>query len=167
MTGACPDGAVPPVCYPGTTWTPNDPLFFMHHAVRVTSATRLTASPSSHHTMAPQMIDKVWYDWQNKGPENKYSYGGGSVTPLPNFTAFRTSPTGLPPYLNVSASSDLKRTRVVMVFHAFRSPVSLIARSPVTVYGMPTLRFGIRWIQQETPYATSVLRWRRTPWTVG
>ena len=52
------------------------------------------------------MIDKVWYDWQNKSPRNKYSYGGGSVTPLPHYTTYETFPTGLPPYLNVSASSQ-------------------------------------------------------------
>ena len=34
MTGFCSNGAAPPTCVPGTKWTPNDPLFFMHHAVR-------------------------------------------------------------------------------------------------------------------------------------
>ena len=84
----------------------------MHHAVRATSATRFTVSLSSHHVIAMQMIDKVWYDWQNKRIENKYSYGGGSITPLPSFLAFEEFPTGLPPHLSVSASSDLKRTWV-------------------------------------------------------
>ena len=89
------------------------------------------------------MIDKVWYDWQNKSIKNKYSYGGGSVTPLPSFSAFQQSPTGLPPYLNVSASSDLKRTWAATVSHALGPPPSLIARSPVMVCGTQTLRFGI------------------------
>jgi len=78
LSGFCPNGAVPPACYEGPTWSSNDPLFFMHHA----------------------MIDKVWYDWQNKDPRNKYAFGGGSITALPNYTDYTRFPTGLPPYLN-------------------------------------------------------------------
>ena len=115
----------------------------MHHAVRATSAARFTVSLSSHHVIALQMIDKVWYDWQNKRIENKYSYGGGSITPLPSFLAFEEFPTGLPPHLSVSASSDLKRTRVVTVSYAFRLPPSLIARSLAMVCGTKTLRYGM------------------------
>lgn len=49
------------------------------------------------------MIDKIWSDWQDKNPKNKYAYGGGSVTAFAgNFTIFAAFPTGLPPYLNVS-----------------------------------------------------------------
>ena len=92
--------------------------------------------------MATQMIDKVWYDWQNKNSRNKYAYGGGSVTALPNFLNFTEFPTGLPPYLNVSGPSTHKRTCVIMVSHTPRSPLSLIARSSATVYGT-TLQFGI------------------------
>ena len=65
------------------------------------------------------MIDKIWYDWQNKSPRNKYSYGGGSVTPVPSFVNFTKFPTGLPPYLNVSASSDLKQACVILGSHVF------------------------------------------------
>jgi len=78
MTGTCPNGAIPPDCYGGPKWTPNDPVFFMHHA----------------------FIDKLWYDWQNKHPKNKWAYGGGSVQPLATFATFVQFPTGLPPYLN-------------------------------------------------------------------
>ncbi|KAF9780434.1 Di-copper centre-containing protein [Thelephora terrestris] len=78
MTGTCPNGAVPPACYGGPKWTPNDPVFFMHHA----------------------MIDKIWYDWQKKSPKNRFSYGGGSVEALSSFATFTEFPTGLPPYLN-------------------------------------------------------------------
>jgi len=53
-----------------------------------------------------QMIDKVWYDWQNKHPMNKYAYEGGSVTPIPSFANYTIFPNGLPPDLNVSGSSD-------------------------------------------------------------
>ena len=37
MGGTCPNGEVPPDCYPGAKWAPNDPLFFLHHTVRVLS----------------------------------------------------------------------------------------------------------------------------------
>ena len=50
-----------------------------------------------------QMVDKIWYDWQKKSLRNKYSFGGGSVAALSSFAAFRQFPTGLPPYVNVSA----------------------------------------------------------------
>lgn len=78
MTGTCPFGEGPPDCYLGPKWTPNDPIFFMHHA----------------------FIDKLWFDWQNKSPKNMYAFGGGSVEALVNFATFIQFPTGLPPYLN-------------------------------------------------------------------
>ena len=34
MGGLCPHGAKIPDCYAGAKWTPNDPAFFLHHAVR-------------------------------------------------------------------------------------------------------------------------------------
>jgi len=49
------------------------------------------------------MVDKIWSDWQDKGPKNKYSYGGGAVGVFGNnFTLFTTFPTGYPPHLSVS-----------------------------------------------------------------
>jgi len=77
MTGYCSNGAKAPDCVAGTKWTPNDPVFFMHHG----------------------MVDKIWYDWQNKSPKNKYAFGGGSVTASTSFENFVKFPTGLPPYL--------------------------------------------------------------------
>ena len=59
------------------------------------------------------MVDKIWYDWQNKSPKNKYAYGGGSVGATDSAT-FSQSPTGLPPYYGVSARSDWKRTCEIM-----------------------------------------------------
>jgi len=112
MTGFCPDGADPPACVMGSKWSPNDPLFYMQYAVRVTSVVRFNASSSSH-CMAAQMIDKVWHDWQEKNPKNKYSYGGGSVSPIHNLEDYVAFPTGLPPFLHVSASSDLERTCII------------------------------------------------------
>jgi len=77
MTGFCSNGAAPPDCYVGPKWTPNDPVFFLHHG----------------------MVDKIWYDWQNKSPKNKLAYGGGSVEGVTVFATFTEFPTGLPPYL--------------------------------------------------------------------
>lgn len=101
MTGTCPNGAVPPACIGGPKWTPNDPVFFMHHAVCHLLDACFRANGLSHRVIT-QMVDKVWYDWQQKSPRNKYSYGGGSVPGLANFSTFSLFPTGLPPYLNVS-----------------------------------------------------------------
>jgi hypothetical protein len=120
MTGYCPGGTGPPECYAGTKWTPNDPMFFLHHGVRVISAIGLTAFPLSYRTVA-QMVDKIWYDWQQKSTKNKYAFGGGSVTATRNYTTFRQFPTGLPPYLSVSPSFDVKR---IMVSDPLRSPPS-------------------------------------------
>ena len=53
------------------------------------------------------MIDKVWYDWQNKSPKNKFAYKGGSITPLPSYANYTKFPNGMPPYLDVSASNKL------------------------------------------------------------
>ena len=78
----------------------------MHHAVRVTSA-RFAVFSSSHYAVAVQMIDKVWYDWQNKSPKNKFAYKGGSITPLPSYANYTKFPNGMPPYLDVSASNKL------------------------------------------------------------
>jgi tyrosinase len=76
MTGFCPADA-PASCVPGPKWTPNDPVFFLHHA----------------------FVDKIWYDWQNKSPKNKYSFGGGLVQATTNFTAFAGNPNGLRPFM--------------------------------------------------------------------
>ena len=124
MTGFCPNGTGPPACVVGPKWTSNDPLFFMHHGVRVVSVTFCTAFPFTYRPVV-QMVDKVWYDWQKKGPKNQYSYGGGSVEGLVDFKTFSQFPTGLPPYLDVSASSDLKRACAILVPDTLRSPVSV------------------------------------------
>ena len=36
MTGFCPGGNEEPGCYGGPKWTPNDPMFYLHHAVSIT-----------------------------------------------------------------------------------------------------------------------------------
>ncbi|KAF9648026.1 Di-copper centre-containing protein [Thelephora ganbajun] len=81
MGGLCPYDREAPECYAGAKWTPNDPIFFLHHA----------------------MVDKLWYDWQNRLPMNKFAFGGGSVSAFGEFPAFFEFPTGAPPYLNFSS----------------------------------------------------------------
>lgn len=49
------------------------------------------------------MVDKIWYDWQNRVPMNKYAFGGGSNSTFGIFPDFFDFPTGKPPYLNVSS----------------------------------------------------------------
>jgi hypothetical protein len=48
------------------------------------------------------MIDKIWYDWQNRDPLNAQSFFGGSLESINNLTAYNENPTGVGPYLDVS-----------------------------------------------------------------
>jgi tyrosinase len=81
MFGTCPSNAGP-TCVPGAKWTPNDPIFFMHHA----------------------MVDKVWYDWQHEHEANFWSFQGGSVEALENATFFYANPNGAAPWLNFNST---------------------------------------------------------------
>ena len=85
------------------------------------------------------MVDKIWYDWQNKSPKNKYAYGGGSVEA--NLTAFVEFPTGLPPYYGVSTWSDPNTLRDNDVQWALFPSLSSTARSPATACGTE-FKFG-------------------------
>ncbi|KAF9785223.1 Di-copper centre-containing protein [Thelephora terrestris] len=80
LVGGCPFGLAPPVCYGGPKWSPNDPMFFLHHA----------------------MIDKVWYDWQHRDPRNKNVFAGGTVSWQAG-ASYAQYPTGGPPFLNTSS----------------------------------------------------------------
>jgi tyrosinase len=80
LFGSCPKSA-PANCTPGFTWSPNDPLFFMHHA----------------------MIDKIWYDWQSYDPVNVNSFFGGSVQHIESWDAYNQYPSGGPPYLSLDS----------------------------------------------------------------
>jgi len=62
------------------------------------------------------MVDKIWYDWQKKGPKNLYAFEGGSVAPLNNFSLFTQFPNGYVPFLNVSVSSDLGRNCMILIY---------------------------------------------------
>ena len=138
MTGTCPHGAVPPDCYAGPKWTPNDPVFFLHHAVCGVPQAYL-GTCNLCRRIVTQMIDKIWYDWQQKSPKNKYSYGGGSVEALASFATFTQFPTGLPPYLNVSSSPPISK-QTCGILHASLTHHSSRVRFQAMVYG--TLRFG-------------------------
>jgi tyrosinase len=48
------------------------------------------------------MIDKLWYDWQHRYPENANSYFGGSVQALQSLDTYDQYPNGGPPFLGVS-----------------------------------------------------------------
>ncbi|KAF8470981.1 Di-copper centre-containing protein [Russula ochroleuca] len=80
LAGTCPKNA-PSNCRRGFTWAPNDPLFFLHHA----------------------MVDKIWYDWQCRDPVNVNSFFGGSVEYIGNLTGYDQYPNGGPPYLSLDS----------------------------------------------------------------
>jgi len=81
LAGQCPINA-PKNCTPGPTWSANEPLFWMHHA----------------------MVDKVWSDWQNKHPANFWEYSGGSVQAITNVSSYEQYPNGGPPFLDFNTS---------------------------------------------------------------
>jgi len=81
LAGQCPINA-PASCVSGSpTFSVNEPLFFMHHA----------------------MVDKVWSDWQHKHQSNFWSYQGGSVQALSNLTEYNAYPNGMPPALTLDS----------------------------------------------------------------
>ncbi|CAE6411923.1 unnamed protein product [Rhizoctonia solani] len=55
LAGTCPTAAGSS-CIGGSTWTPNDPIFFLHHA----------------------NFDRIWYLWQRKNAANANAFKGGS-----------------------------------------------------------------------------------------
>ena len=81
-----------------------DPTFFLHHAVcPICSPTGEVAD-----LPAPQMIDKVWYDWQCRDPSNKNAFAGGTVSWQANSNvSYAQYPTGGPPFLNVRGNSPI------------------------------------------------------------
>jgi len=75
MAGNCPTAAGPK-CQGGSTWTPNDPLFFLHHA----------------------NIDRIWWMWQSKSLKNLFAFKGGSISTYTD-PAF---PNGYPPWMSLT-----------------------------------------------------------------
>ncbi|KAF8477673.1 Di-copper centre-containing protein [Russula ochroleuca] len=81
LGGTCPENA-PSNCVGGPKWSPNDPLFWMHHA----------------------MVDKIWYNWQQLDPRNANSFFGGASEPTDNLTIYDEYPNGGPPFLTVNST---------------------------------------------------------------
>jgi len=79
MSGTCPSNA-PSSCVGGPKWSPNDPIFMLHHG----------------------MVDKIWYDWQRVNPTNFWSYRGGTVSTLSlvDGSLDPTFPNGAPPFID-------------------------------------------------------------------
>jgi hypothetical protein len=85
----------------------SDPLFFMHHAVSITDS----FVPALTFCFPRQMVDKVWYDWQHRDPENAKSFFGGSVQALESVAEYNQYPNGGPPFLNVRSYSSYSRPK--------------------------------------------------------
>ena len=77
----------------------SDPLFFLHHAVWPDT---LSSGDGTERYVRQQMVDKIWYDWQNRDPVNAKSFFGGSVQHVETLDAYNQYPNGGPPYLSVS-----------------------------------------------------------------
>ncbi|KAF8603183.1 Di-copper centre-containing protein [Ceratobasidium sp. AG-I] len=76
MAGTCPTAAGS-TCIGGSTWTPNDPMFFLHHA----------------------NFDRIWWRWQWRAPsKNLFAFKGGSVSTYTD----PAYPNGYPPWMNIT-----------------------------------------------------------------
>jgi tyrosinase len=55
------------------------------------------------------MVDRIWYEWQNKDPNNKYAFAGGSLSGLIDADlSFAEYPNGGPPFLNVRGNPSAR-----------------------------------------------------------
>lgn len=81
LLGDCPSNAAPD-CVSGPKWSPNEPMFQLHHG----------------------MVDKLWYDWQHANSANFWSFDGGAVAQVHNFVADPNFPNGAPPYITFASS---------------------------------------------------------------
>jgi len=80
LIGMCPAGAGLN-CRRGPKWTPNDPVFYLHHA----------------------MVDKLWSDWQHRHPENYWAFAGGITGAHSAPGIYDQFPNGGPPFLNLGS----------------------------------------------------------------
>ncbi|VDB83076.1 unnamed protein product [Peniophora sp. CBMAI 1063] len=80
LGGTCPVNA-PSNCTGGPTWSANEPLFWMHHA----------------------MVDKVWYDWQHANESNFWAYSGGATQSNTNASYYDEYPNGAAPALSLDS----------------------------------------------------------------
>ena len=77
-------------------------MFFLHHAV---CSIHIFAKKGAD-AFVVQMVDKVWFDWQNKNASNKNVFAGGTVSwQASSSVLFLQYPTGAPPWLNVRIRS--------------------------------------------------------------
>ncbi|KAJ7865547.1 Di-copper centre-containing protein [Mycena leptocephala] len=81
LGGTCPGTSPPGTCVRGPTFSPNDVLFWLHHA----------------------MVDKVWFDWQHKHPANARAFEGGSIQATQNVTILSMYPNGRAPPLHLNS----------------------------------------------------------------
>ncbi|CUA78326.1 hypothetical protein RSOLAG22IIIB_13082 [Rhizoctonia solani] len=78
-------------------WSPNDPLFYLHHA----------------------NLDRIWARWQNANPENKNAFGGGLTQDLANYDMY---PVGAAPMAQLSDElPTVGFTRPVTVSEVFET----------------------------------------------
>ena len=118
-----------------------DPMFFLHHAVRpMVGSIEMVAN-----LFVAQMIDKVWYDWQNRDPSNKNAFAGGSVS-WPLGSSYTEYPTGGPPFLNVRGNYQIDPWWCVLT--SYRR----VLRSPAMACGRK-LRLATFWIRSEGNFA--------------
>ena len=120
MTGFCPGGTGEPECYMGPKWTPNDPMFFLHHAVSSLAPPFVSTIDSPFL----QMIDRLWAQWQLVAPQNAVSFMGGSVPARETFAIYQTFPNGGPPFLNVSKARPRVSHYLPLVTHIVRVRVA-------------------------------------------
>ena len=74
----------------------------MHHAVSpIEPFSLVIQSPLTFRHARRQMVDKIWYDWQNRDPKNAKSFFGGSIQYLDSVASYNQYPNGAPPLLNV------------------------------------------------------------------
>lgn len=104
MAGTCPTAAGSS-CVGGSTWTPNDPLFFLHHA----------------------NIDRIWWKWQLKSPQNFYAFAGGSIQTYTD----PAYPNGYPPWMNIT---DLLPTDGLFPQQSILSMMNTVAGNLCYVY---------------------------------
>ena len=60
------------------------------------------------------MVDKIWYDWQNRNSSNKNAFAGGSISAQVDPTQASTFPTGAAPFLNVRGNPSNQCVLAVM-----------------------------------------------------
>ena len=82
----------------------------MHHAVGlVPLLARVILLSLTFRSARRQMVDKVWYDSQNRNSENPNSFFGGTVRALQSLDTYKQYPNGGPPFLNVRFYSSRSR----------------------------------------------------------